>query len=154
MSFGPMQNPAPPPYVPTPRGPDRGRLAQARALEGTATFAVSATFMGSGRRGQQKRRKGELFISPDAVAFTSRDLGQPARFDHSEGDITMVKGRLCPPWANTFLFLQDRDSTVRIAASMSARRGLRRALGGAGVTVHEQSSSRAPEPPRRGGRRT
>ena len=145
----------PPPNVPTPGGgPDRAQLAQAQALEGTATFAVSATFMGSGRRGQQKHRNDEPFISPDAIAFMSRDLGQATRFDHSEPDITIVKGPLCPPWANTFPFLQGRDSTVRIAASMSARRGLRRALCDAGVTVYEQTSSRTPELPPRGGRRT
>lgn len=129
-------------------------MALDQALEGTASFAVTATFMGSGRSGQQKLREGELFISPDSIAFMSRDPGQPKRFDHSEADITMVKGRLCPPWANTFLFLKDRASTVRVAASMSARRDLRRALRDAGVTVHEQSSSRTPELPRRGGRRT
>ncbi|MBV9164859.1 MAG: hypothetical protein JO342_01780 [Solirubrobacterales bacterium] len=148
-----MSFPNPPsPQVPTPRDPDRGRLAQAQALEGKATFGVSATFMDSEQRGQQNHRKGELFISADAIAFMSHDLGQPTRFAHSEGDITMVTARLCPPWANTFLFLQDSDSTVRIAASMSARRGLRRALRDAGVTVHEQSSSRAPDLPGRGGR--
>ena len=117
-------------------------------------FAVSATLMGSRRRYQQKDRKGELFISPDAIAFLSRDRGEPARFEHAGRDITMVKGRLCRPWANTFLFLQDKDATARVAASMTARRGLRRALRDAGVTVQEQSSSRRPELPRRGGRRT
>ena len=109
--------------------------------------------MDSVRRGQRNHRKGELFISGDAIAFVSHDLGKPTRFAHAEGEITMVTARLCPPWANTFLFLRDRDSTVRIAASMSARRGLRRALRDAGVIVHEQSSSRTPEIPRRGGRR-
>lgn len=139
---------------PAPRGPDRAQFAQAEALKGAATFAVSATFMNSRRGGHRKHRKGELFVSPDAIAFTSHDLGEPTRVDHSEPDITMVKGRLCPPWADTFLFLHGRASTVRLAASMSARRRLRRALRDAGVAVHEQSSSRTPELPRRGGRRT
>jgi hypothetical protein len=110
--------------------------------------------MGSARRGQPKHRKGELFISGDAIGFMSRDRGEPTRFDHCEGDITLVKGRLCAPWANTFLFLNSRASTVRIAASMFARRRLRHALREAGVTVHERGSSRTPELPRRGGRRT
>lgn len=142
-----------PPHVPMPKRASRAQLAEARALGGTATFAVTATFMGSGNA-PKKHREGELIISPDAIAFIGHDLDEPKRFDHAESDIKMVKGLLCLPWANTFLFLIDSASTVRIAVPMSARRGLRRALRDAGVTVHKQSSSRTPELPRRGGRRT
>ena len=129
-----------------------GQEAQSRAIEGLATFSVRATF--AGRGSEEKQLKGEPFISQDAIVFMTRGLGEPTRLDHGERDITLVTGRLCPPWANTFLFLRDKASTARIAAPMPARRSLRRALRKTGVTVHEQGSWRAPELPRRGGRRT
>ena len=124
MSFLPGPGPpVPPPFVPTPRGPNKGQLAEAQALEGTTTFTVTATFPGR-HRGPEKHRRGQLFISPDAIFF----LAGNTRFEHGESTITLVKGRLCPPWANTFLFLQNRSSSVRLAGPAHIRHSLRRAL--------------------------
>ena len=135
----------PPPYVPTARGPEKAQLAEAQALGGTASFTVTPTFPGR-HRGPEKHRRGQLFVSPDDVVFIAGNT----RFEHSEPTITLVKGRLCPPWANTFLFLQNGSSPVRLAGPAHIRHSLRRALKETDLTVNEQTSSGAPDLPRRG----
>jgi hypothetical protein len=52
-------------------------------------------------------------ISPDEIAFFGHGPLESTRFGHTERTITVNKGRLRPPWSNTFLVLQDKAGQVR-----------------------------------------
>jgi hypothetical protein len=140
----------PPPYEPQPAESQRlshSQEAQARALEGIATFAVRATVMPRRRSARPSHHRGVLMISADEIVFATRDPSGTRRFAHADRSITMTKARLRPPWSNTYLLLQDKKSAVRVAAPFVARRALRSAVRESGVKLIERSSWGAPQNP-------
>lgn len=105
--------------------PSSAQEAQARALEGIATFAVKATVATRERREKPRHLRGELLVSPAAVVFTARG----ARFEHTEPAITLVKGSL---------LLKDKSAEVRVAVPIARRHRLKRALRESHVKVSER----------------
>jgi hypothetical protein len=74
----------------------------------------------------------------------SRKLTLARDFTSRERSVVITTARLRLPLANVFLLLHDKDSEVRLAVSLFARRRLRRALRASGVSVDDQASWRAP----------
>lgn len=126
------------------------RELSSRRLE-SLVFTVSATWPSSGNHRHRSRGRGTLMISPDSVVFYPSALThkrtRAGDLLHSDGSVTVTTARLCPPWANTFVILQDRSSRVRLAASVFSRGKLRRALREAGFIVRDAASWVAPRLP-------
>jgi hypothetical protein len=125
--------------------------SQGPYVERPSSFAVSATFPPA-QGSRRSHCRGELLISSGAIVFTP--FASPGRregvgrFAHTASSVTVTTALLCPPWLNTSLLLQNRSSSVRVAAPVFARRKLRRALRAAGVTVQGETAWRAPQLPR------
>ena len=96
--------------------------------------------------GRVTRAKGRLLVAPDAVVFDPCGRGRAiGKFGHAASTITITTVRLAPPWANTFLMLENRSGRIRLAVSVFARRGLARALRETDLTVRELRSPRPPQ---------
>jgi hypothetical protein len=130
--------PVPPPYIPTPRGPNRAEEAQARALAGIATFTARAQVPPRHRRVKPHRLSGELLVSPDEITFLTCGSAHTVRLAHHKPTITMAKARLRGPWSSTVLLLEDQGAKTPVTLSAFARRRLRRALRESGVKVLER----------------
>jgi hypothetical protein len=111
------------------------------------SFAVTAS-QNQGEGSGLKHGRGELQISPDAIAFVpfnpSDEIGELA---HGVRSLMLTKVRLARPSSNTFLMLGAPGCGLRISVSALTRRKLRRALQDCAVSVQEGTVWRAPSAP-------
>ncbi len=115
-------------------GLSRAQEARAQALEGKATFVVSATVTPRGLRAEPSHYRGALMVSPDAIVFITRGPKE-IRFEHTERTAVVMRSRL-----RTDLMLGTGEAEVRIRIPAAARRKLRRTLRESGIKVVERAS--------------
>jgi hypothetical protein len=105
-------------------------------------FGVRAVW--AGPEGHEGR--GDLLVTADAVSWHPANPALGRSLTHTAPALTLSTALLAPPWANTFLVLEDHRSRVRVAASILVRRRLRRALRMSGRTLHEELCMHPPAP--------
>jgi hypothetical protein len=130
-------------------GADREALSHALA-DRPAGFSVRAKWRLQTPNSRRARGRGTLLVSPGTVVFIpsglTKRLTGVGEFSHTAPSITLVTARVGVPWAS-FLVLENDGSIVRIGVPVWARRRARCALVGSGLTVHEETSWRAPRLP-------
>ena len=113
----------------------------------TSTLAVAATLTRDGDAGRVRVR-GELAISEGRIAFvpfaTTSRLSVGRELVHRARTVTIARAWLRPPWANSFVLLDDRNLHLCAGTPPFARRRRPRRLQQAGFTVNELSVRRAP----------
>jgi hypothetical protein len=114
-----------------------------------ASFPVVAVVARADGSGPSRWVRGELRISPGAIVFSPFATAHPGEgagdLIHRARTIAMTTAWLSPPWANTFLLLQDGTSHARVAAPLRSRRRLARELARSGLTLQTAGSWRPPE---------
>ena len=112
-----------------------------------SALAVSATLSRDGDYGRVRVR-GELSISGGRIAFapfaTTSMLLVGRELVHRTRTVTIARAWLRPPWANSFVLLDDRNLHLCAGTPRLARRRLLRRLREAGFTVNELSGWRVP----------
>lgn len=106
------------------------------------SFAGRARYISSGRRSRRTPGRGRLWITPEGVSFA--ESAGTRQFVHGSPDVVLVRARLRPPLANTFLILRAGRARLRVTVSGLNRRRLRRALRQTGLTVVDVTRWTAP----------
>lgn len=85
---------------------------------------------------------GRLTVAPDAIVLEpgalTRGYTKVDRLTHNRRKVTMLKGRLMPPFINTRLVINDGNIVAMASLPGWSRRRLRRALRDAGFDIDER----------------
>lgn len=127
-------------------GADREALSHATA-DRPAAFSVSGRLIGD-RHSRGSWGRGELLISPGTVVFVpsglTRRLKGMGEFSHGAPAVRLVTVRSGLPWPRRFLVLENGGSFLRVRVPAARYRRMRHALDDSGLTVHAETSRRAP----------